>query len=188
MKIGLIGEAPGDTRAIQNLLSKHYQHLDFVTLLKDINGSMLDNKKAVSQLLPVEFDVEKPDVVIFIRDLDSHEKDKKKLLERMKTFTHSNRIVNNAGVFLLNIYELEALILADIDVFNKEYNGSVEQFPDPMKVPMPKEILIEATRKAKKRYIISHNPQLFNLLNIETLRKNCRYFSDFIKEFDKALM
>lgn len=82
MKIGLVGEAPNDTRAIQNLLGRRYRHLSFVTLLNRINGSMLDNKKAINQLLSVEFEEQKPDIVIFIRDLDSHEKDKKKLQER----------------------------------------------------------------------------------------------------------
>ena len=187
MKRGLVGEAPNDTRAIQNLLGRRYRHLSFVTLLNRINGSMLDNKKAINQLLSVEFEEQKPDIVIFIRDLDSHEKDKKKLQEREDIFIHSNRKVSNTGIFLLNIYEIEALILADISTFNKKYNCNIEMFEDVMKVPDPKGVLLKATRGTIDRFNVSHNPDLFKLLNFDTVKQNCRYFSTFIEKFDKAL-
>jgi hypothetical protein len=187
MKVGLVGEASNDTRSIQNLLSKRYKNLDFITLIDRINGSMLDNKKALNQFLKVEFEYNAPDLVIFIRDLDSHERDKQKIKEREGTFKYSNQIVNNRGIFLLNVYELEALILADIDVFNKEYQCAVESYNDPMKVKNPKEVLYKATRTSNKRFDVSHNPELFNLLNFDVVKANCRYFSRFIKNFDNAL-
>lgn len=186
MKIGLVGEAPNDTKAIQNLLSKNYQNLEFVELLHRIDGSMLDNKKAIKQIRR-EFEDKNPDIVIFIRDLDSHENDKKKKQERQATFTYSNRIVNKTGIPLLNIYEIEALILADVEVFNNEYGCLLERPNDPMKVPDPKEVLIQATRTGKRRYNVSHNSDLFNLLNFNIVRANCRYFSAFIKKLDTAI-
>jgi len=187
MKIGLVGEAPNDTRAIQNLLSKSYQGLEFVELLKRIDGSMLDNKKAISRLLRVEYESYKPDLVIFIRDMDGYENDAVKKKERQATFIYSNRIVNKTGLHLLNTYELEALILADIAVFNKEYNCTIQKFDDPMKVWEPKEILMEASRKSIDPFKVSHNPKLFELLNFDVVKQNCRYFSAFIKKFDTAI-
>jgi len=186
MKIGLVGEAPNDTRAIQNLLSRNYEGLEFVELLQRVDGSMLDNKKAINQIRR-EFELENPGLVIFMRDLDSHEGDKKKKRERQATFTKLKWLVDKKAIHLLHIYEIEALILADIDVFNKQYNCKLEQPPDPMKVADPKEVLMAASRKLASPFNVSHNPDLFKLLNFNTLIKNCRYFSSFIKKFDKAL-
>jgi hypothetical protein len=66
MKIGLVGEAPSDTTAIQNLLNRQYPDFDFVTLLDRIHGSMLDNKKAINRLLRIEYEDQQPDIIIFI--------------------------------------------------------------------------------------------------------------------------
>jgi len=186
MKIGLVGEAPNDTRAIQNLLGRNYQNVEFVELLQRIDGSMLNNKKAIRQIRR-EFELQNPDLVIFIRDLDSHEHDRKKRRERQATFTKSNRIIDKKGIHLLHIYEIEALVLADIAVFNEKYNCDIEQPADPMKVADPKEILIAASRKSDTPFNVSHNPDIFNLLNFNILIKNCRYFSAFVKKFNKAL-
>jgi hypothetical protein len=184
MRIGLVGEAPNDTAAIQNLLSRNYHHLDFVTLLNRINGSMLDNRKAIRRLLRIEYEDQKPDVIIFIRDLDSLENDKKAKRKRQEVFSYSNRIVNGIGVHLLNIFELEALILADINTFNNFFDCSLSEFTDPMLIPMPKEVLIGASGN---KFNESHNPELFNLLNLDIVKQNCRYFAGFIKKFEKSL-
>jgi len=187
MKVGLVGEAPNDTRAIQNLLSRKYPDLQFVELLERIDGSMLDNRKAI-RLTRREFESHRPDIVVFIRDLDALENDKDKKMDRQATFTRSNRMVDKKGVHLLNIYELETLILADIAVFNRAYKCELPPYKDPMKVWEPKEVLAEASRKSTKPFIVSHNPRLFELLNFDTLKNNCRYFSAFIRKFDKALL
>jgi hypothetical protein len=187
MKIGLVGEAPNDTNAIKNLLGKNYKECEFFDLLTDITGGMLDSPKLFRRLLRFEFEDKRPDVLIFIRDLDSHEKDSKKKRERKKIFAYSNRIVNKTGLFLLNIYELEALILADVEVFNDMYGCEVGAFADPMQVADPKEVLKEASRKAQRPFNESHNPEIFNLLNFNIVKLNCRYFARFIKEFDKRL-
>ena len=155
MKIGLVGEAPNDTSAIKNLLSKHYTNLEFVVLLNGLTGAMMDSKRFIAQFLPKEFHDKKPDLVILIRDLDSHERDTVKLKQREKLFNFFNQKVANKGVFLLNIYELEALVLADIGVFNDKYRCNLDKFDDPMNVAMPKEVLIEAS---KYRFNESHNP------------------------------
>jgi len=185
MKIGLVGEAPNDTNSIQNLLSKHYRDLVFVTLLDNINGSWLDHKKTIRRALRIEYEELMPDLIIFIRDLGGLEGDKKAKRKRQETFTYSNRIIDKKGIHLLNIFEIEALILSDIDVFNARYNCELSGFGDPMLISMPKEFLITGSGK---KFNESHNPELFSLLNFNIVRGNCRYFAKFIKEFDKRLM
>jgi hypothetical protein len=101
-------------------------------------------------------------------------------------FSYSNRIVNRTGIALLNIYELEALILADINTFNNYYDTEVAEFADPMVVPTPKEVLINATR-GSNQFNESHNPDLFSLLNFDIVAGRCRYFSDFIRKFDRLI-
>lgn len=189
MKIGLVGEAPNDTAAIQNLLSKNenYKNFEFATLLRDINGSMLDNNKTFRRILRIEYETQKPDLIIFIRDLDALETDRDAKLKRQETFNYSNRIVDKKGVFLLNIYEIEALIFADIEPFNKYYGCSVPKVSDPMKIPEPKEELIIATCKSVKQYSETHNSEIFKLLNFNAVKTNCRYFNAFIKNLDKEI-
>ena len=187
MKIGLVGEAPNDTASIQNLLSRHYQHLEFVTLLNRINGSMLDNKKAISRLLRIEYETQAPDIIIFIRDLDSLENDRIAKKKRQDTFIYSNHIVDGIGIHLLNIFEIEALILADIEAFNNYYGTNVAAVADPMLTVMPKEVLIEATNGLNNRFKELHGPLLFSLLNFDTLKQNCRYFSAFVRKFERAI-
>lgn len=61
-------------------------------------------------------------------------------------------------------------------------------FEDVMKVPDPKEVLLKATRDSLiERFNVSHNPDLFKLLNFDIVKGNCRYFSAFIEKFDEAL-
>jgi len=184
MKIGLVGEAPNDTTAIQNLLSRKYQEFDFVTLLNRINGSMLDSKKAIRRLLRIEYEDQAPDIIIFIRDLDSLENDRSAKRKRQEIFSYSKRIVDGRGIHLLNIFELEALILSDIEVFNNRYGCTLAEFNDPMLIPMPKEVLIEASGY---KFIESHNPDIFSLLNFDIVMRKCRYFSGFVRKLEKAI-
>ena len=52
IKIGLVGEDPNDTDSIKNLLEKKYKkRVQFITLLKRINGYQLDNNKVKNSLL-----------------------------------------------------------------------------------------------------------------------------------------
>ncbi len=98
MRIGLVGEAPNDTESMKNLLIKRYpvEKFNFFSMLKIINGSNLDSQKT-KRFLRIEFEQQKPDVVIFIRDLDASLKDRTKLYERKNYFTSSNSVVNKKG-------------------------------------------------------------------------------------------
>lgn len=183
MKIGLIGEAPNDTLAIKNLLSSKYDNekYEFINMLDHIHGSQLDNQKT-KRLLRVEYEIKKPDLVIFIRDLDSLLPNKQKLNERRNYFTDFNRVVDKKGIWLLHIYEIEALILADIAAFNSIYSTNIEVILNPMTISEPKEFL----KTASKKYNEIHNGNIFKYLDFNKLL-NCAYFNKFINNLNKSL-
>jgi len=138
-------------------------------------------------LLRIEYELQAPDIVIFIRDLDALETDRKARRKRQVVFSFSNSIVDHKGISLLNIFEIEALILADIEAFNRHYETTIAAFTDPMLILEPKEVLIAATRGFNNRFEVSHNPHLFTLLNFDTVKQNCRYFSAFIRKLNRAI-
>lgn len=183
-KIGLVGEAPNDTKAFINLFRNFKEDLEYFPLINDIHGSMLDNQKT-KHILRKQFEIEKPDIVIFIRDLDSLESDEVQLHLRRGYFTDFNSVVNRKGIYLLNIFELEALIISDIDTFNSIYSTSIAYSTDPMLQEKPKEFLINSTSSPKK-YKDSDNPEIFEKLSFEKL-KSCRYFSNFLQAFEAVL-
>jgi hypothetical protein len=121
MRVALVGEAPSDTRAVAVLLEKAFPKLEFFPLLRKINGAALESQRVKRQLRR-EYEIEQPSLVIFIRDLDALESDKKALECRKTYFREFNSVVDKVGIFLLNIFELEALILADIAVFNEYFD------------------------------------------------------------------
>ncbi|MCG9911068.1 MAG: DUF4276 family protein [Flavobacteriales bacterium] len=178
MKIGLVGEAPSDTKAMKNLLNKRFSHFTFETLIEDIRGSELDNQKT-KHLLRASYIVKRPDYVIFIRDLDSLETDRKKILERNEYFNNSKSIVNNKALFLLHIFEIEALILTDIETFNKKYSCAINEVEDVMKVVDPKKLL-----KENSSYKEGDLPDLFDKICFDKTL-NCAYFKTFVNKLDK---
>lgn len=181
-KIGLVGEAPNDTQSIKNLLIKKYPDLDFFFMLQRINGSSLDSQKT-KRFLRIEYESQKPDIVIFIRDLDSVLPNKKKYNERKSYFTNFNSVVNRKGIYLLHIYEIEALILADINTFNKKFNVNITPVKDVMSISEPKEYL----RQRARNYNESKNSEVFEELIFNNVLSNCEYFKSFINDFDKIL-
>ncbi|MCE3295497.1 MAG: hypothetical protein K0R65_1211 [Crocinitomicaceae bacterium] len=182
MKVALVGEAPNDTLSIQNLLVKRYSsNISFFSLLNRINGSQLDNQKT-KRFLRIEYETKKPDIVIFIRDLDDILPSVEKIANRKLYFSSSNSVVDKKGIFLLNVFEIEALILADIETFNKIYNCNIKSIPEPMSIIEPKELL----RSYSKDYNESHNPDVFKKLNFENTL-NCSYFNLFILKLDQEI-
>lgn len=183
MKIGLVGEAPNDTQSIKNLLEKRYSPMDynFVFMLQISNGSHLDSTKT-KRILEIEYKIQKPDYIIFIRDLDSILPNKHKKDDRKEYFRTSNKRINGKGIFLLNIYEIEALILTDVATFNAKYGSKLEEVEDVMKIEEPKEYL----KKASKKYSESHNADIFKLIDFDKTL-NCDYFKQFIKKLDNIL-
>lgn len=167
-------------------MEKNYQECSFKFLLNNITGSQLDEQKT-KHLLRKEYRFEKPDIIIFIRDLDALENDVKQLEVRKQYFRNFNSVVDKKGIYLLNIFEIEALILADVDCFNRIYKSSITKIVDPMKMEQPKEFLKLATRKAVKQFNESHNSEIFNLLDFDIVKVNCRYFDTFVKNLNKEI-
>jgi hypothetical protein len=102
--------------------------------------------------------------------------------ERKLYFSASNSVVDKKGIYLLHIYEIEALILSDIEIFNQIYNSKLSPVEDPMFIEEPKEYL----REREQNYNESHNPEIFKSIRFEKALE-CRYFSEFISKFDKIV-
>lgn len=182
-----MGEDPNDTSSIKILLEKRYKaKVQFYQLAKRIKGYQLDNPK-IKKSLPIEFADKKCKFIVYIKDLDAFQSEKAKVQAQIKWFKDLDAAVNKEGVLLLNIWELEALILGDIETFNKIYNVNHKFKGNPMLQKEPKEILKGITSKTKKQYKESHCPSIFKLLDIDTIEKNCSCFKDFIEEFDKKI-
>jgi hypothetical protein len=95
--------------------------------------------------------------------------------------------INNKGLLLLNIWELEALIFADITTFNKLYNTTYKFSGDQSFKKNPKEELKRITFQKKKKFNESDCPEIFENLNFNTVENNCNYFADFITDFNKKI-
>lgn len=193
-RVGIIGENPeNDSKPVKILLEKEYAEKDvhFFVMLKKFRGSQLDGKngrpsqKAI-RVLRQEFRVEKPQFVIYIRDLDGLPSEKKKIEVKENWFKLLDKeAANDKGIFLLNIYELEALILADISTFNRLYGVNIAFRKNPMYQSGPKEFLINGTLKSPKRqYQESHAADIFEQLDIEKI-KNHQQYNKFIEELNE---
>ena len=183
IRIGLIGEAPNDTDCMKvHLLKKYNESVEFFPLLNRINGSQLDNQKT-KRMLRVEFELEQPDLVVFIRDLDGLMTDKEQLEKRKSYFTDFKTVVNKNALYLLHVFEIEALILSNIDVFNALYGTDAKDIGDPMLISEPKEVL----RALNNKYNESQNTSIFEKLDFDQTL-SCAYFSRFIKDLDRKLL
>lgn len=181
MRIGLVGEAPHDTESIKHLLLKRYSKIKFVPLISDIRGADLENQK-VKHILAKQFQTENLDYTIFIRDLDSHENDRIKILERKKYVNDFKGSVRHKCILFLNIYMIEALILADIETFNAMYKCSIRLEKPVSHYDKPKDTLKQLTRN---RYKEGHNSKIIKELDIKKVIQNCSYFEKFLKRFEK---
>jgi hypothetical protein len=187
IKVGLIGEDPNDTSSIKNLLLQKFEgKLSFIQLQKNIRGHQLDNVR-VKNALEIEYKSKKPDWVVFIRDTDCIVTEKNKIKVKENWFKNLLPAVNNYGLLLLNIYELEAMILADITTFNRLYGTSIQYKKDVMYQKEPKEFLKTKTKNAKKKYEESHCPDVFAQIQFETVIANCKYLKEFVTHFKTKL-
>ena len=192
--IGLVGEDPNDTSSVKNLLQQKFMDgFIYKTLLKNFKGSDLDNERT-NELLLDEYKDIKPDIIIFIRDVDGIVTQKDKRKEREDWYIRTSKgISKEKKILLLNIAELEALLFADVDTLNKEYKINIKGVGNVSLIEKPKEKLRELTNrtnqygKKPKKYEVAHCPELFKKINIEVVIKNCKYFNDFITKFSKII-
>ncbi|WP_114936322.1 DUF4276 family protein [Mucilaginibacter endophyticus] len=187
IKVGLVGEDPNDTSSVRNLLEQRYRgKVQFYTLAKRVTGNNLDSLNKIKKIVKADFDDSGCSFIVYVRDLDELESHKGKLTERIKWFRELDNHVESNGILMLNIWELEALILGDIESFNKIYNVS-HKSGNPMFVRDPKKVLINVTTKNRKQFKESDCPDIFSQLDINKVEKNCRCFKKFITEFDEKL-
>ena len=182
-RVGLLGESPNDTKAIEALLTPRYgERVEFFTLLNKINGDMLEDAETFRNLRK-EYEWEKPNLVIVIRDLDGAQTKGTKWRQRQAYFRKVDIVVEQKSLPLLNIYEIEALICADITAFNTRFGCACAQPADPMTILEPKEWLKAATPPGQPKYSVGHCVALLAAVNYDTVVANCRYFAAFDQEF-----
>ena len=186
IRIGLVGESPNDTDSIKNLLLGKYSNLIFKHISGDQTGTQLYNEKT-KRIVHSYYEKYKIDFVVYISDMDYHEGDlvRRKFIEN---WVHNiDKDLPSTGILLLNIHELEALILADIDSFNNHFNSKIKFATDPMKKIKPKEFLMDKTKKHSRTYRESDAPEIFNLLDINKVIEKCEYFGAFIMKFERKI-
>jgi len=193
IKVGIIGEHPyNDSKPIKTILEKEYEdkEVQFFVLLRNIRGSQLDkngkpSRKALAELKEV-FRTKKLNFVIYVRDLDALPSDENKIKARESWFTTFDKeAANGKGIFLLNIYELEALILADINTFNQLYSVSISFTGNPMYQAEPKELLKEKTAKSPRgKYREADAMDIFEQLDTEKI-KNHQQYKQFIEQLNQ---
>ena len=189
INVGLVGDDPNDTSSINHLLSGQYGGaVQFLTMVRGIRGTQLETLK-FRNALKVELEKRQCEFAIFIRDLDAFSSQKDRVEERDRWFKLSSaHCGGNQHLFLLNIWELEGLIFGDIECFNGLYGTSIKGGRNPMQIRNPKEELRNATFKQKKRFEVSHCPDIFAKLDLRKIRANCTNFNLFLDQFDKLLL
>lgn len=188
-KIAVFGEHPrNDADAFTVLLKKKYNDkVIFKTILRNLSGDMLLNEEMLFGSLGIELLDEDYDYVLCIKDLDALISDTTALAKRDSWFNNVNNHIENKGVFFLAVYEMEALILSDIDAFNRLYALSFEFKDDPMLIEKPKEFLRELTNY---RYKTSHCSEIFEVVDFEKIYQNhkgLRSFQEFVDSIDSIL-
>lgn len=184
-RIGIIGENyNNDACALANFLTPQYKgKIVFIPILKSLKGG-INSAEKIARMLPTEMSKNKLDAVICSHDLD----DWAKLANWQKWFDILNKSINNGGVFLLLVMELEALILADIKVLKKIYDVDIQYKGNPLTEKDPKKWLKEKTAKAKKKYDENQAEEILKNLDFAEVCRNHngKYsFQDFIQDFEK---
>jgi hypothetical protein len=172
---------------MEALLKPRYgQQVEFFTLLRNVTGDMLEYAETFRNLRK-EYEWEKPNLVIAIRDLDGLETKGTKWRQRQAYFRKVAATVEQKCLPLLHIYEIEALICADIARFNAAYSCVCVVPADPMTIVEPKELLMSATSPGKPRYAEGHCAKLLAAIDYDSVIANCRYFAAFDQEFARRL-
>lgn len=188
-KVGIIGESPNDTYAFRNLLERQFPDHQYIIMVENITGSRLDAKESVAEIKLAYKDL-RPDVVIYMRDLDdpaSAQKDVRKEMQkktdfRTKIFNRIRKALHDqAGhsdlpvIFLLIQFEIEALILADAETANQVLKCTIElNGKNPRDIPDPK-----AHLRTFCSYTENDCPRLFKKLRYEVITTNHADFQAF---------
>lgn len=179
-KIAIISENHrNDGEPIAALLQKYFnEQIEFIQFCKSYKGSGIQSKEALLDL-KLSFKREKPDFVIVIRDLD---KDDYKT-QRKIFFEQCQIATNDNAIYLLFIYMIEALALADLEVVCDFYKINKNDIGINKKARDAKEEL-----KKGFGYTESDMRELVNKFNIEKLKQNYSVWADFLIDFEQKLL
>ncbi|MEM6317725.1 MAG: DUF4276 family protein [Bacteroidota bacterium] len=192
-RIGIISENfDNDSKSLRNLLSNRYSDKDvqFLPILSKFNGYQLERIRKLLVALKSEIITRKIDYLILMRDLDGLPSEIDEIKKRNTWFNKIEKGVSKECVRFLIIYELEALILADIDSFNKIYQTKYQLKTSPKFQSEPKELLKKITFKSQRKYKESDTPEIFQQLNFQNLYQNHtgeHSFQSFIDELTTNL-
>lgn len=174
IRIGIFGEHfDNDAQALKALLGKRFydkKKVIFIPIIKNLRGGQLDQTKKLKRLLKVEVKNEKLNYVIAMRDLDGLPSEIEKI--RLKQNWYQKLEMGKSGIFFLVIFEAEALILADIETFNKKYGTRIPFSGDPLMMESPKTFFERQTAKSAKSYEEAHALDIFGKLNFEKIYTN----------------
>ena len=188
IKIGIIGENyQNDACAFKAFLTPLYKgKIAFVPILKSLNGGTPPVNK-VLRLLPIEIQKNQLNALLCLLDLDKEAKRN----ERNLWFSTIQKGVSVNSIFYLAVMELEALILADIETFNKIY-GIKRHYPkNPKFEDDPKGKLRVWTEKGKNKYDENHAEEIFKKLRFDVVYKKHSgddSFQEFIDKFEKTFI
>ncbi len=172
IKVGIVGEHPqNDAEALQFLLNTVAEtNVEFSIRMEKFRGGQLDGEKFFRSLA-VEAD--SLNWIILVRDLDGFLSESKKLNIKDLWFQRANKSAAKKGIFFLVIYEMEALILADVNALNEYYNLNEKPVGDPTLKFKPKEILEKLTAKTLKgKYKEEHALDILKRVKFKTVYKN----------------
>lgn len=187
IKIGIIGENyQNDSCAFKAFLTPQYQgKITFVPILKSLNGGRPPIKKVLN-MLPTEIQKYQLNALLFLLDLD---KDSNRN-ECNQWFATIKKGVSVDSIFYLAVIELEALILADIEIFNMKYGVKKQYTKNPKFEDDSKSILKAWTEKGKTKAQYNENDaeEIFKKLRFEIVYKNHfgdDSFQEFIDNFER---
>ena len=184
--IAVIGESLFDTKPLCQIWNKRYlKKARFSTVLKRLEGSVLYSKK-IGRMIKADMQSSDYDFIIVVRDLDAGRSNHKQWSTVQDWYSElSEHFPNN--ILLLNVQELEALILADIETFNAIYKTSIKFPGNPEALNSPKDFLISATHGKRKRFEVKDNQQLIPRLDFTKVEAKCKFYRDFIVELEQLL-
>jgi hypothetical protein len=187
-RVAVIGESPYDTQPLCEVWNKRFGDKGrFSVFLKRIEGSALYSAK-ITDIITGEMKRVSAnyDLFVLVTDLDA-ERSNRSQTQRVEEWFRKISAVLPESLLLINIQELEALILGDIDLFNKEYKSRVKAIANPENVSSPKDFLISQTRKNKKTFAVIDNKTLIPKLDFGKVEANCRFYREFIQELESRL-
>lgn len=192
MRIGIVSENyKHDSIAIKSLLDKKFvPKVTFIPILKQVTGDDLLTPKT-ARLLNERIIRKQLQLIILVKDLDALPSDKNQItaIKNKSKQIIKNKITSDYLLFLV-IFELEALILADIPSFNKFYGLKYQYKGNPLYQSEPKELIKQKTAKTKNQYQESKAPEIFQHLDYETVyskHSGKNSFQSFVDELAKKI-